>query len=269
LLGLIALSLLLIGRYTQWLTPLRPHLEVISAPFYWVTNIPSKIGLWFDDRFTAKQDLLEENQILRNQLLIHQGKLQQMATLAAENLRLRHLMNSSEILQDRILVGELIGISPDPKVHKVIINKGSDDGIYMGQPVLDEFGLMGQVVSVSAYTSQVLLITDNNHALPVQVNRNGLRTVAEGLGDLYQLRLRHVSSTMDIQEGDLLVSSGLGQRFPVGYPVARIESIVHDPGKSFATVVARPAAHLNRSRHVLFVFSRDEHGEITPVATTP
>jgi len=166
-------------------------------------------------------------------------------------------------------VGELIGISPDPKVHKVIINKGSDDGIYMGQPVLDEFGLMGQVVSVSAYTSQVLLITDNNHALPVQVNRNGLRTVAEGLGDLYQLRLRHVSSTMDIQEGDLLVSSGLGQRFPVGYPVARIESIVHDPGKSFATVVARPAAHLNRSRHVLFVFSRDEHGEITPVATTP
>jgi rod shape-determining protein MreC len=178
-----------------------------------------------------------------------------MASLVAENLRLRQLMNSSEIVQDRVLVAELIGVSPDPLEHKVIINKGSNDGVYVGQPLLDAFGLMGQVVSVTPYTSQVLLITDNSHAIPVQVTRNNVRTIAEGIGDLYQLRLRYVSSTTDIKEGDILVSSGLGGRFPVGYPVAQIEKITYDPGEPFATVIARPAAQLDRSRHILLVFN--------------
>jgi len=163
-------------------------------------------------------------------------------------------------LEDRILIAELIGISPDPKVHKVIINKGSSDNIYVGQPVLDAFGLMGQVVAVTSAASEVLFITDDSHAIPVQISRNGVRTVIEGIGDLYRLRLRYVPSTMDIVEGDILISSGLGGRFPSGYPVAQVERINYDPGKSFATVYAKPAAQLNRSRHVLLVFSDVETG---------
>lgn len=223
--------------------------------FYWLTDIPSRIGNWFDDSLVSREDLLEENRSLKGELLILQRKLQQYATLAADNARLRQLMNSAELIHDRVLIAELIGISPDPTEQVVVVNKGSEQGVFVGQPVLDAYGLMGQVVEVNPYFSRVLLITDTSHALPVQINRNGVRAVAEGGGDLYELKLRHVSNTVDIKVGDLLVSSGLGQRFPVGYPVADVVSILHDPGRAFATVIARPKAQLNRSRHVLLAFS--------------
>lgn len=225
---------------------------------YWLTDLPSRIGSWTEDRFQSKQALLDENEALRTELLIHQRKVQQMASLVAENTRLRQLLNSAETIDERVLVAELVGISPNPVQHRVIINRGARDGVYQGQPVVDAYGLVGQVVSVGRGSSQVLLITDASHALPVQVNRNGLRLVAEGQGDLSQLSLRHVSSTMDIQEGDLLISSGLGQRFPPGYPVALVERIEHDPGRPFATVIARPMAELARNRHVLLVFDRSQ-----------
>ncbi len=252
---LLTVSLLVIGRYTSWLDPLRSKLDILTLPFYWVADIPSGVSEWVNTNWSSREELEEENKLLRNQIRVQESRLQQMASLKAENLRLRQLMNSSDLIQDRVLVAELIGVSPNPLVHKVIVNKGSRDGIYVGQPMLDAYGLMGQVVSVNDFTSQVLLITDNSHAIPVQVTRNNVRTVAEGIGDLYELRLRYVSSTMDIIEGDILVSSGLGGRFPIGYPVAQVESIVYDPGEPFATVVARPAAQLDRSRHVLLVFS--------------
>lgn len=247
--------LLLVGHATTWLDPVRSKLDTLVVPFYWLTDIPNRVSDWFDSNLTSRQALLKENQLLRNQIRVQESRLQQMASLVAENLRLRQLMNSSEIVQDRVLIAELIGVSPDPLEHKVIVNKGANEGVYVGQPLLDAFGLMGQVVSVAPFTAQVLLITDNTHAIPVQVTRNNVRTVAEGVGDLYQLQLRYVSSTTDIKTGDILVSSGLGGRFPVGYPVAQIEEITHDPGEPFASVVARPAAQLDRSRHVLLVFN--------------
>ncbi len=259
------MALLLVGRYTPWLDPVRSKLDVLTVPFYWVTDIPHRVSNWLGVNWVSRQELQEENRLLRNQIRVQDSRLQQMASLVAENLRLRQLMNSSEIVQDRVLIAELIGVSPDPLVHKVIVNKGSNDGVYVGQPLLDAFGLMGQVVSVTAYTAQVLLITDNSHAIPVQVTRNNVRTVAEGVGDLYQLRLRYVSSTMDIKKGDILVSSGLGGRFPVGYPVAQVDEITYDQGEPFATVIARPAAQLDRSRHVLLVFSEQENSFIQSV----
>jgi rod shape-determining protein MreC len=255
LLVVIAVALLVVGRYTQWLEPVRSKLDVLTVPFYWASDIPERVSVWIDDRLLSRQDLEEENKLLRNKVRVQESRLQQMGALVADNLSLRQLMNSSEILQDRVLVAELIGVSPDPLVHKVIVDKGSNDGIYVGQPLLDAFGLMGQVVSVTPFTAQALLITDNSHAIPVQITRNNVRTVAEGVGNLYELRLRYVSSTMDAKAGDILVSSGLGGRFPVGYPVAQVESITFDPGEVFATVIARPAARLDRSRHVLLVFS--------------
>lgn len=255
-LGVFALALALVYSKSSLLDPVKERISDVTFPFYWVTEIPTDIREWWDYRFTSRQTLIQENEGLRTELLVHKRKTQQMASLSAENTRLRQLLNSADTIEDRVLVAELIGVSPNPMMHKVMINRGTQDGVYEGQPVVDAYGLVGQVVETGQKTSMVLLITDSSHALPVQLNRNGLRLVAEGQGDLEQLRLRHVSGTMDIQEGDLLVSSGLGQRFPAGYPVAVVEKIEFDPGKPFATVLARPMAELNRNRHMLLVFDR-------------
>lgn len=267
-LGAIALILILLNVYTDLLDPVRAKLGSVVAPLYWVVDAPQSVLEWGQETFRSRNELQRENQELKAELLIHKRRLQRMAALAAENVRLRHLLNSAETVKDRVLVAELIGVSPDPLTHRVIVNKGREDGVYLGQPLLDAHGLMGQVVEVNEFSSQILLITDATHALPVQINRNGVRAVAEGTGDLYLLKLRHLANTVDVREGDLLVSSGLGQRFPVGYPVATVTSVVHDPGEPFARVEARPEAQLNRSRHVLLVFS-GEGDPVTAPAPTP
>ena len=158
-------------------------------------------------------------------------------------------------------MAELIGMDPNPFTHRIVINKGERDGVVLGQPVLDARGLMGQVVELMPYTSRVLLLTDTTHSIPVQVNRNGLRAIASGTGNPERLELRHVADTADIKEGDLLVSSGLGQRFPAGYPVATVKEVIHDSGQPFAIVRAVPTAALNRSRYLLLVFSDNRTAE--------
>ncbi|WP_339899729.1 rod shape-determining protein MreC [uncultured Gilvimarinus sp.] len=252
--GLIALALVLISLYTDWLDPVRRELSTLAKPFYQITDVPRRISDWSDETFVSRAALVQEKERLASELLIHQRKLQQMAALAAENVRLRQLLNATEILEDDVLVAELIGVSPNPLSHTLVLNRGSDDGVSVGQPVLDAKGLMGQVIEVGPDSARVLLLTDPSHALPVQVNRNGIRTIAEGTGSLDSLTLRHVSNTTDIRVGDLLVSSGLGQRFPAGYPVAVVEKIERDPGQPFAQISARPMAQMDRTRNVLLVF---------------
>jgi rod shape-determining protein MreC len=251
---LFTVVIVLLDVFTPYLKPIKSQLSTISIPFYWVTNIPSRISEWGQDNLVTRDQLLDENRALKEQLLIHQRRLQGMAAVVTENVRLRELMNSAEMVAEQVLVAEMIGVSADPLVHKVVINKGTQDNVYVGQPLLDAQGLMGQVVEVGPFSSQVLLITDSTHALPVEVNRNGVRAIVEGIGDLYGMELRHVSNTVDIEVGDLLVSSGLGQKFPRGYPVGTVTHIIHDPGRPFATVHVEPMAQLNRSRHVLLVF---------------
>src|SRR5690606_17744536 len=186
--------------------------------------------------------------------LILQAKVEKMAALSAENARLRQLLNSSAHLDDSVLIAELMGVAADPLRHIVVINKGGDAGVYVGQGVIDAHGLVGQVVEVSAYFSRVMLITDTTHAVPVQVNRNGVRAIADGTGLIAELQLSNVATTADVRVGDLLVTSGLGGHFPVGYPVAVVTSVDADSG-SFMKVRARPAAQLDRSRHLLLIFS--------------
>jgi rod shape-determining protein MreC len=267
---LLTLVLLGLGRYTHYISPLRYYVDTISLPFYWVGDIPERAGLWFDDTFASRYTLTEENKQLRLRVLLQEARLQKMAALANEANRLRGLMGSSQLLEDRVVVAELLGISPDPKVHKVVLNKGAQDGAYIGQAVLDAYGLVGQIVATTPYTSEVLFITDDSHAIPVQLIRNNVRTVVEGIGDLYQVRLRYVPSSMDIIKGDLLVSSGLGGRFPSGYPVATVSKVNRDPGESFVRVHATPTAQLNRSRYVLLVFPVDvdsNEGEASSLTT--
>lgn len=247
-------GLVVVGLYTDKLDPVREKLSPLITPFYKITDVPRRIGDWFEEVMASPVDLQAENAELKTQVLILQRKSQQMAALAAENVRLRQLLNASNILHETVLIAELIGVSPNPLSHQVIINRGSSEGVFKGQPVLDAFGLMGQVVEVSSKSSTVLLISDATHAIPVQVNRNGVRAIAEGTGDMTSLSLRHVSANADIRVGDLLVSSGLGDRFPVGYPVAQVQQVLRDPAKAFLTVTAKPMARLDRSRHLLLVF---------------
>lgn len=250
----ITMGLILVGIYTPWLKSARQQLNFLTVPLYQVTDFPRRIGDWTSGVFTSEKDLRAENERLKTEVLIYQRKQQQMAALAAENVRLRQLLNGKDMLQDKVLIAELLGVSPNPLSHVIVINRGSREGVYEGQPVLDAFGLMGQIVEVDEDSSRVLLISDSTHAIPVQVNRNGVRAIAEGTGDLNRLSLRHVSINADIREGDILVSSGLGERFPVGYPVAEVQQVVRNSGQAFARVIARPMARLDRSRNVLLVF---------------
>ena len=213
----------------------------------------------------SRLDLLAENERLRAEALLTKRKLQKLAALTEQNVRLRELLNSSSLVDERVLVSELVGVDPNPFTQRILINKGAQDGVFLGQPVLDATGLMGQVVEVMPYTARVLLITDATHSLPVQVNRNGLRAIASGTGNNEWLELRFIGDTADIREGDILVSSGLGQRFPAGYPVGRVISVSQDPAQPFADVRVAPTAQLNRSRYMLLVFSAESgYGEIVP-----
>ncbi|MFV8820117.1 rod shape-determining protein MreC [Haliea sp. E17] len=252
---LVLLVLIIADRQFNALRGLRSLLEVIETPVYRVANAPVQALQWGKSQLVNRAQLQEDNARLRQENLILQGRSQQMASLQAENVRLRALLNSSAILRDDVQVAELIGVSPDPERHQLILNKGSDDGVFLGQALLDADGLLGQIVEVSPNLSRVLLITDATHSIPVQVNRNGVRAIAEGTGSLSQLEILHVSATTDIREGDLLVTSGLGGRFPAGYPVAVVKQVRRDPGKAFSTIYATPSAALDRSRHVLLVFT--------------
>ena len=244
-------------RYNS-LQSTRSALDILGAPIYWVADLPLRLRDWGEEHVQSRAQLLEENERLSRENLVLQGRSQQMAALQAENVRLRALLNSTAMLRDDVLVAELVGISPDPVRHQLVLNKGTVDGVFVGQPLIDAGGLMGQIAEVSPASSRALLITDATHSIPVQVNRNGVRAIAEGTGSLGALEIRHVSATTDIRIGDLLETSGLGGRFPGGYPVAVVIAIERDPGQMFAHVVARPSAALDRSRHVLLVFATQE-----------
>jgi len=251
----VILSLITVDLRYHGLATTRSVLDTLGAPIYWLADLPLRLRDWGEVQLQSREEMLEENERLTRENLVLQGRSQQMAALQAENVRLRALLNSTAMLRDDVLVAELLGVSPDPLRHQLVLNKGTLDGVFVGQPLIDSEGLMGQVVEVSPATSRALLITDATHSIPVQVNRNGVRAIAEGTGSLGALEIRHVSATTDIQIGDLLETSGLGGRFPGGYPVAVVTEIERDPGQMFAHVVARPSAALDRSRHVLLVFA--------------
>lgn len=234
----------------------RGYLSLAVTPLRWVMDLPPRLMTTLDQSLSERDELQLENDKLRADLLLMARKLQRFDAMDNDNARLRNLLGVSKQLDLRVLLAELIGVSADPFSHQIVINKGLRDQVYLGQPVLDEGGVMGQVVEVGPYTSRVLLITDAQHAIPVQVSRSGFRSLLLGRGNDQGLLLDHVPNTADIQVGDLLLSSGLGARFPKGYPVAKVMEVIHDPGQPFATVRCQPSAQLDTSRHLLLVFSQ-------------
>ncbi|MCY1288751.1 rod shape-determining protein MreC [compost metagenome] len=253
--AVLSTALMVVDARLDVLKPARSQMGLVLTPFYWVADLPVRLWNGVTEQFNSRSELLAENEKLKAEALLMQRRLQKLAALTEQNVRLRELLNSAALVDERVLVGELIGVDPNPFTHRIILDKGSKDGVFLGQPVLDARGLMGQVVEVMPYSSRVLLLTDTTHSIPVQVNRNGLRAIASGTGNPERLELRHVADTADIKEGDLLVSSGMGQRFPAGYPVAVVKEVIHDSGQPFAVVRAVPTAALNRSRYMLLVFS--------------
>lgn len=252
---LVVLSavLMVVDARFSVLKPLRAQMGLLVEPVYWVGRLPLTLWEAATQELSSRSELAAENEKLKAEMLLLQRRVQKLAALTEQNVRLRELLNSSALVDDKVIATELIGVDPNPFTHRILIDKGEQDGVTLGQPVLDARGLMGQVVEVMPYAARVLLLTDTSHSIPVQVNRNGLRAIAAGTGNPERLELRHVADTADIKVGDLLVSSGMGQRFPAGYPVAMVSEVIHDSGQPFAIVRAVPTAALNRSRHMLLV----------------
>jgi len=236
------------------LDPVRGFLASLVSPIYMVAESPYMLGTAVGDVISTRDDLMERNRVLERKVLELSQVSQQYVALKSENDRLRGLLGSQGRLPYEVLIAELVGVIPDPNTFQIIIDKGAQSGIERGQAVLDAQGLFGQIIEVGRFTSRVLLVTDLDHAVPVRVNRSGARAIAGGTGDIDSLVLENVSVAADIVEGDLIETSGLGGRFPPGYPVGTVISMVVQATSTYAQVLVRPAAQLNRSRHVLVIF---------------
>lgn len=241
---------------TPYVNTIRASIAVLVYPIQYIVNFPSNVGDWASDSFTRRKSLQEDNAALRTQNLILTTQLQKLNFIESENIHLRNLLESSKRVGERILIAELLSVDMDPYKQQVTINKGSlsNNDIYSGQPFVDAKGIMGKINYVGPLSSTALLITDPGHALPIQVNRNGLRAIAKGTGSQTRLEIPHLPNNADIKVGDLLVTSGLGCIFPVGYPAAVVVEINIHPSLPFAEVFAEPVAELYRSREVLLVW---------------
>ena len=244
----------------------RTALATLVYPVEYIVSLPFQIKDWASNLFISKLTLSNENDKLKEELLLIKTRLQQYEIIEAENHRLRNLLESSFRLKNKVLIAELVAVQLDSFRKKIVINKGENDGGYLGQPILDATGIIGQITQINPFSSTVLLITDPNHALPVQINRNGLRAIAIGSGEDNALLLQHLPNPLitdsnlpndaHILEGDLVVTSGLGRRFPRDYPVGEIEAIIQSTGAS-ARVIIKPFADFNQIREVLMVWPNE------------
>jgi rod shape-determining protein MreC len=253
-LGVLAVTVMFLDHRGGYLETARLWMSAAAHPLYIAVQAPSDAWSLLIDSFSDRERLRKENARLSEQLRQARVKLLQFESLHEENRRLRGMREASAGIAARTLIAEIINVDVDPFRHRVRINKGADDGVFKGQPILDAFGIVGQVVRVEKYTSVIILITDAAHAIPVQVNRNGIRSIAVGAGELGRLSLPFMTVESDVKVGDLLVSSGLDAVFPTGYPVAAVTKVERDPAETFALVEAKPLAQLDRDREVLLLW---------------
>lgn len=232
-------------------------------PVQYLVNIPFATTEWASETFVSREALIHENQTLQTEHLLLKAQLQKLYALESENIRLRELMGSTQNIGERVMISELLAVDLNPFTRQIVINKGDIERVYLGQAVLDSKGVVGQIIEVSNFASRAMMITDPSHAIPLQVNRTGMRTIAVGTGEIIDgLELPHIPNNADIQKGDLLVTSGLGGRFPAGYPVAHISAIKLDPTQPYAEVKAHPTAELERIREVLLIWQKSANDSV-------
>ncbi|HEY0721349.1 MAG TPA: rod shape-determining protein MreC [Gammaproteobacteria bacterium] len=265
---LLSLLIMFLDHRQHHLEAIRAGLSVLIYPLQYAVSVPSRLSIWAESSLSTRNSLIDENRALRERLLEQEIRLLKLAALESENVRLRALLQSANRNWERVSIAELLSVDFDPFKRQILLNKGSNDGVVEGHPLLDAQGVMGQVIHVSPLTSTAMLITDPSHAIPVQVNRNGLRAIALGTGAADRLDIPHIPNNADIEVGDLLISSGLAHRFPVGYPVAEVVAVERDPRQPYARIVARPTARLEQAREVLLVWGADEMATTPPAGET-
>ena len=256
---LVIASIVLMTVDHRWhsLELVRSALSGVLYPLQYTIDLPIRLFYWADETLSTQQELLEKNREFEARHLENRVQLQKLDIIEKENERLRKLLSAIPKTTERLLISEIINVDLDPYKQLILLNKGSSSDVYQGQPIIDALGIMGQVVHVGPMSSTAMLITDASHAIPVQVNRTGLRAIAFGSGKIDQLNLRHLPHNVDIKEGDLLITSGLGGVFPPNFPVAVINKIERPAGEPFATIEAKPHALLDKSREVLLVWRNE------------
>lgn len=266
LLVLACLSLMLLDHRESHLSQVRQGLSLAVYPIRILVDLPFKTWESTSAAFADRGELLAENDRLKREQLGANFRLQRFAALEVENARLRELLDSTAVLGERVLIAEILAVDLDPYRQRLNVNRGLADDVFVGQALLDANGVVGQVVKVGPLTAEAVLITDADHAVPVTVNRNGLRTIAVGTGDSSRLRLPYLTNSADVRVGDLLVSSGLGGVFPSGYPVGKVIEVRQRPGQSFAEVIAEPVSALDREQEVLLVWSASDEAPAAQVS---
>lgn len=254
LFALLSVALMLLDARGHHLGQIRAGLTVLFTPIQFLAQMPTRVGGAVLDFFRGDAPLREELERLRREQPILFARLEKYEALAAENTHLRQLLGSSALVADKAVAAELLEVASEPTRRTIVIAKGEKDGLYVGQPVIDAFGIRGQITEVGIHQSKAILITDPSHAIPIQVNRNGLLAVAFGTGDADSVAIRYLTASSDIKEGDLLISSGLGGGFPFGYPVAKVAKIVNNPNESFLDIRATPVAQLGHHKEVLLIW---------------
>ncbi len=254
LLSALSVALMILDHRGHHLEKIRAGLNVLAYPIQLIASVPAYVGGSIGDFFTTRGTLRQDNEKLLAERQGLNAKVQQFDALEEENARLRRMLGSAAQVADKVLAAELVEVSSEPFTRKIVVAKGSRDGVYVGQSVIDAHGIMGQVTQVASLVSRVTLITDAGHAIPVLDNRSGLRMLVFGTGDPDTLKVPYLTSASDIKEGDLLVSSGMGGTFPPGYPVAQVSRIVNDPNEAFLAITAKPAAQLNHGKQVMLIW---------------
>ena len=233
---------------------IRSSLSLPIAPLQYLVNTPIQFIHYLGNMISTQDYLIKENNQLKADQLWLRSQLQRLMAIESENNYLKSLQQFSKQVKGRSLVSELLNVDTEPFMHQVILDKGSIDKVYLGQPVLDANGVMGQVIEVGPTTSRVLLISDPRSGIAVQNARNGIRAIAGGDSYSDKLHLMYIAKTADIKMGDIFLTSGLGDRYPEGYPVGKVISIIKDTGEQFATITLQPSAHLTSSRQVLLIW---------------
>lgn len=249
---------MVIDHQAQQLKRFHAALSAVVAPIQFAAALPIKIVDQIYVATTRQQALVEENASLRAEVLLLQGNLQRILALKNENNELRALLQSGSAVEQQVTVAQLLAVSSDPYIAQVVLDQGKKQRVYVGQPVLDAKGVMGQVIAVGPMTSRVMLITDGNSAVPVQIARTGFRGIVVGTGQRQELALINIADTSDIHIGDILTTSGLDMRYPEGYPVGTVTRVTHQRGEQFATITVKPTARLFQSRQVLLVWQKSK-----------
>jgi len=265
-LALASVALMVADKRYNQLEQVREWLSSAAYPVQVAVDLPFRAWDWVTGSFADRSRLRQENLELSARLRLANLQLQRFAALEDENRRLRDMRENSAGVADRVLVASILNVDLDPFRHRVLVDKGAREGVFKGQAVLDAEGIFGQVAQVHAETAEVILITDAEHAIPVQSNRSGLRTIAVGTGDSGRLSLPFVTGESDLKAGDLLISTGIGGVFPSGYPVADVTRVDRTAAATFALVDARPTARLDRNREVLLVWFTPPVTPVEPAA---